>query len=104
MRSRYLADGTQGRFARIGEPERINATVLGIRLPDHKSSLFQRIDHRYKSAGVHIPLPCEVLLADARRMTEQSQDAGVRGSEIHRQQGFGEFLRRTSAHLSKEKC
>jgi hypothetical protein len=37
MSSRHLADGPQHLFAGIGQPKRIDAPILGIRLADYES-------------------------------------------------------------------
>jgi hypothetical protein len=64
MSSRHLADAAQRLFTGIGQPERVDAPVLGIRLADYESPLLQGIDHRNQPAGVHIQFSRQVLLTD----------------------------------------
>ncbi len=100
----HLADGAQHFSARVGQPQRINAPVLGIRLTDHKPPLFQSIHHRHQSAGVHVQGPRQVLLTDTRRVAKKPKNACVTWSELQRDQGFGKLLRRAGTHLRQEKC
>jgi len=88
--------------AASGEAERVKTAVLGIGSAGDEFARFEGVNDGDETAGVHAEGFGELLLADAGRLAEQAEDAGVGGRELEGLEEPGELLCGAGSDLGEQ--
>jgi len=104
MLARHPTDFLESFFTLLREVEGIEAAVAGIGSALDETAFFEVIENRHEATGVDAELGGKLLLAEAGRHTEETQNAGVRRGKVQNLQSFRELRRGIGSELGKEKC
>ena len=83
--------------------ERIQPAVVAIRLPLQKVSLLKIVQYRHEPAGMNLQSGRQLLLADAGRHPQQSQNSHIRWRKLKNDQSFRKSGSRMGSDLRQEK-
>jgi len=97
------ADLGERPFALPGQMQRVGAPILGLFLPIDEAAPLELVDNRHQACGVHAEPERQILLAQAGRLAEEADDAGVGRLERQGSESVGKALRRVASQLGEEK-